>query len=59
MATSTFSKHFEVQPKKATAFVNEMTRIVTPTLKKNFQSQSVCLSQDQDLRDRLNKALAK
>lgn len=59
MATSTFSKHFVVQPKKAASFVNEMTGTVTPTLSKNFQSQSVHLVQNHDLRDKLKQALAK
>lgn len=57
MATSTFSKQFVVRPEKATEFVNEMSRAVTPTLQKGFQSNSVHLSQDEELREKLSRVL--
>lgn len=57
MATSTFGKQFAVKPEKATEFVREMTKAVTPTLRKDFQSNSVHLAQEEDLRKNLLKAL--
>lgn len=57
MATSTFSKQFVVRPEKATEFINEMSRAVTSTLQKGFQSNSVHLSQDEELREKLSRVL--
>lgn len=57
MATSTFSKQFSVRPEKVAEFVNEMSRAVTPTLQKSFHSNAVHLSQEEDLREKLSKAL--
>lgn len=56
MATSTFAKQFAVKPEKVTEFVNEMTRTVTPTLKRDFHSK---LTHEKDLRNDLMKALNK
>lgn len=54
MATSTFGKQFKVKPEKVNDFVNEMTRKVTPTLKKDFQSNLV---HEEKLKDTLEKVL--
>lgn len=54
MATSTFGKKFAVKPKKASDFVNEMTKTVAPTLRSGFRSNLV---HEKDLRDSLLKAL--
>lgn len=59
MATSTFGKQFFVTPEKTTDFVNEMTKAVTPTLQKDFQSNLVHLAQEHDLRNNLLEALNK
>lgn len=48
MATSSFGKQFAVRYDKATEFVEEMTKAVTPTLRSDFHSQLTYLSQDQD-----------
>ncbi len=57
MATSTFGKQFTVRQEKADDFVNEMTKAVTPTLKSDFHSNLVHLTQEKDLKDNLLKAL--
>lgn len=57
MATSTFGKQFFVKSEKITEFVGEMSKAVPPTLKKDFASQSVHLSQEPDLKEKLRKAL--
>lgn len=57
MATSTFGKQFAVTPDKASEFVREMTRSVTPTLKKDFHSNSAHLAADNNLRQKLLQAL--
>lgn len=54
MATSTFGKQFKVKQEKAEGFVNEMTKKVAPTLKKNFKSNMV---HEKDLEEALRKAL--
>lgn len=54
MATSTFGKQFVVKPEKADDFVKEMTKAVTPTLKKSFLSH---LTHEKDLKENLEKAL--
>ena len=54
MATSTFGKQFKVKQEKAVGFVNEMTKKVAPTLKKNFKSNMV---HEKDLEEALRKAL--
>lgn len=54
MATSTFGKRFAVRSCKANEFVNEMTKSVPPTLKKDFRSKLV---HEKDLRKDLLKAL--
>lgn len=57
MATSTFGKQFVVNPEKADEFVNEMSKVVSPTLTKDFSSNLIHLSQDADLKEKLKKAL--
>ncbi len=57
MATSTFGKQFFVKSEKITEFVGEMSKAVPPTLKKDFASKSVHLSQEPDLKEKLRKAL--
>lgn len=57
MATSTFGKQFVVKPEKATEFVTEMTKTVTPTLRSDFKTNSVHLAQDKALKENLLKAL--
>lgn len=59
MATSTFGRQFSVKPEKAHSFVKEMTKTVTPTLKKNFHSELAHLTHETDLKDNLLKALGK
>lgn len=59
MATSTFGKQFLVQPDKADEFVKEMTRTVTPTLKKGFTSHLAHLTSDNNLKESLIRALNK
>ena len=59
VATSSFSKYIELHPKKIVVFMKEMTKPVTPTLSKNFQSQSVNLAQDSILKERVKKVLTK
>lgn len=54
MATSTFGKEFRVRSEKVKGFVNEMTRKVTPTLKRDFKSNLV---HEKDLKDILQKVL--
>lgn len=54
MATSTFGKQFAVKPEKANSFVREMTKKVTPTLKRDFHSN---FTHEKDVRDDLLKAL--
>ncbi len=48
MATSTFTKQFYVDKKKADEFVAEMSKKVTPTLQPDFKSNLVRLSQDNE-----------
>lgn len=57
MATSTFSKQFFVTPENTAEFVNEMTKAVTPTLQKDFQSNLVHLAQEPNLKNNLLEAL--
>lgn len=59
MATSTFGKQFLVQPDKADEFVKEMTRAVTPTLKKGFTSNLAHLTSDSNLKENLIQVLNK
>ncbi len=59
MATSTFSKQFTVKQKKAKEFVAEMTKAVAPTLRRGFKSNSVHLSNEEDLNQVLREALEK
>lgn len=59
MATSTFGKQFSVKAEKVKEFVDEMSKPVTPTLRKNFHSHSVHLAQEKDLREKLRKVLNK
>ncbi len=54
MATSTFGKDFKVKSEKARGFVYEMTRRVTPTLRKDFQTN---FTHEEELQDVLQKAL--
>ncbi|MCM1386279.1 MAG: hypothetical protein NC231_03045 [Bacillus sp. (in: Bacteria)] len=57
MATSTFGKHFFVKPEKAAEFVDEMSKVVPPTLTEDFSSNLVHLSQDTVLKEKIKKAL--
>lgn len=57
MATSTFTKQFSVEKKKANEFVAEMSKKVTPTLQPNFKSSLVSLSQDSELKESILAAL--
>lgn len=59
MATSTFGKQFTLRQGKEKEFVAEMTRAVTPTLQKDFQSNLVPLSQKKNLKNNLLEALNK
>lgn len=59
MATSTFGKQFAVSREKSEEFVEQMTRAVPPTLKRNFNSNLVHLPQREDLRENLKEVLAK
>lgn len=59
MATSTFGKQFFVKSEKAEEFVNEMSKVVPPTLTKDFNSNLIHLSQDANLKEKLQKALNK
>ena len=59
MATSTFGKQFFVKAEKAEEFVNEMSKVVPPTLTKDFNSNLIHLSQDANLKEKLQKALNK
>lgn len=59
MATSSFGKQFTVRREKATDFVAEMTKAVTPTLRSDFQSHFTHLSHEPALKDILGKALNK
>ena len=59
MATSSFGKQFTVRREKATEFVEEMTKAVAPTLRGDFHSRFAYLSQDQDLKEIMGKALNK
>ena len=54
MATSTFGKQFSVKPEKAGEFVHEMTKKVTPTLKRDFHSN---FTHEREARSSLLKAL--
>ncbi|MCX4341870.1 MAG: hypothetical protein OSJ72_19875 [Lachnospiraceae bacterium] len=58
MATSTFTKQFSVEKKKANEFVLEMSKKVTPTLQPDFQPNLVHLSQDGELRENILAALS-
>lgn len=57
MATSTFGKQFTVRLEKSSEFVHEMTKAVTPTLRKDFHSNLAHLTQDKDLKSGILKAL--
>ena len=46
MATSSFGKQFTLQREKATDFVEEMVKAVTPTLRGDFQSRFANLSRN-------------
>ncbi|MCC8050104.1 MAG: hypothetical protein LIO99_13105 [Clostridiales bacterium] len=59
MATSTFGKQFIVKSEKADDFIREMNSSVTPTLGSNFHSQLVHLTEEQELKYDLRKALSK
>ena len=59
MATSSFGKQFTVRRDKATDFVEEMTKAVTPTLQSDFHSRFANLSQNQDLKVTIGKIFNK
>ena len=58
MATSTFGKQFMVHSEKTDEFVREMTKPVTPTLNKGFQSHLTYLTKDTQLKNQLTKVLS-
>ncbi len=57
MATSTFTKQFSVEQKKASEFVKEMSKTVMPTLQPDFKPNLVHLSQDRELKNSILAAL--
>ncbi len=57
MATSTFTKQFSVEKKKANEFVAEMSQRVKPTLQPDFKSNLANLSQDSELKKSILAAL--
>lgn len=57
MATSTFTKQFSVDKKKANEFAAEMTKKATPTLQPDFKPNLVRLSQDRELKKNVLAAL--
>lgn len=57
MATSTFTKQFSVEQKKASEFVKEMSKVVVPTLQPDFKPNLVHLSQDGELKKSILAAL--
>lgn len=57
MATSTFTKQFSVEKKKANEFVSEMSKKGAPTLQLDFKPNLVRLSQDSELRENILAAL--
>lgn len=57
MATSTFTKQFSVEKKKASEFVKEMSQTVVPTLQPDFKPNLVHLSQDRELKKSIRAAL--
>lgn len=57
MATSTFTKQFSVEKKKANEFVTEMSKKVKPTLQSDFKSNLANLSQDGELKKNILAAL--
>lgn len=57
MATSTFTKQFSVEKKKANEFAAEMSKKVKPTLQPDFKSNLVNLSQDSELKESILVAL--
>jgi hypothetical protein len=59
MATSTFGKQFMVRQEKADDFVDEMTKVAAPTLKCDFRSNLVHLTQEKDLKENLLEALSR
>ena len=48
-----------VNQEKATEFVNAMSQAVAPTLHQSFHTNAVHLSQEEELRQRLSRALNK
>jgi len=59
MATSTFTKQFSVDRKKADEFVKEMSKTATPTLSPDFKANLAHLSRDVELRNSVQAALRK
>ena len=57
MATSTFTKQFSVEKKKANEFVAEMSQRVKHTLQPDFKSNLANLSQDSELKKSILAAL--
>lgn len=57
MATSTFIKQFSVKRKKASEFVDEMSKTAMPTLQPDFKSNLVHLPQDKELKKNILAAL--
>lgn len=59
MATSTFTKQFSVDRKKAVEFVNEMSKIATSTLPPDFKANLAHPCRDTELRSSVRAALKK
>ncbi len=57
MATSTFGKQFKLSREKTDDFVAEMTKKVTPTLTRDFNSNAICLEKERELKNKLVRAL--
>lgn len=57
MATSTFTKQFSAERRKADEFVSEMAKTPLPTLQPDFEPNLVHLSQDKELKSRILEAL--
>lgn len=59
MATSTFGKNFAAKRNQADSFVSEMKKTVPPTLKNDFSTKFIHLTQDKEISNALMRALKK
>lgn len=59
MATTSFGEKFIVTEDNVADFIEEMSKPVPPTLKKEFKSNYTTLSQNKELRERLLVTLGK